>query len=232
MIISLVSIGLVLCILLSAFFSASEMAFSACNTVRLENMTEEKAKGWRKARTALRITENFDNALSAILIGNNLVNIASSSLASVLVILIMDSDRYTWIATIILTVLVIIFGETIPKISAKKNFYVYVVPYKIIDGKAVKLGKSTVAHVVGAKNAKYSNVKKLTLKKSKYSGIDQPKCQSKECAYCEHHDSVVDELAPCRPNDFLKFLSHSAEICEKSAAFLVFLSHFLLHLQV
>ena len=121
MIISLVSIGLVLCILLSAFFSASEMAFSACNTVRLENMTEEKAKGWRKARTALRITENFDNTLSAILIGNNLVNIASSSLASVLVILIMDSDRYTWIATIILTVLVIIFGETIPKISAKKN---------------------------------------------------------------------------------------------------------------
>ena len=121
MIITLVSIGLILCILLSAFFSASEMAFSACNTVRLENMTEEKAKGWRKARTALRITENFDNALSAILIGNNLVNIASSSLASVLVILIMDSDRFTWIATIILTVLVIIFGETIPKISAKKN---------------------------------------------------------------------------------------------------------------
>ena len=95
MIITLVSIGLILCILLSAFFSASEMAFSSCNTVRLENMTEEKAKGWRKARTALRITENFDNALSAILIGNNLVNIASSSLASVLVILIMDSDRYT-----------------------------------------------------------------------------------------------------------------------------------------
>ena len=121
MIISIVSIGLILCILLSAFFSASEMAFSSCNTVRLENLTEEKAKGWRKARTALRITENFDNALSAILIGNNLVNIASSSLASVLVILIMDSDRYTWIATIILTVLVIIFGETIPKISAKKN---------------------------------------------------------------------------------------------------------------
>ena len=121
MIISLVSIGLVLCILLSAFFSASEMAFSACNTVRLENMTEEKAKGWRKARTALWITENFDNALSAILIGNNLVNIASSSLASVLVILIMNSDRFTWIATIILTVLVIIFGETIPKIAAKKN---------------------------------------------------------------------------------------------------------------
>lgn len=55
------------------------------------------------------------------------------------------------------------------KINQKKNFRVYVVPYKIIDGKKVTLGKSTVAHLVGAKNAKYSNVKKLTLKKKKYT---------------------------------------------------------------
>ena len=54
------------------------------------------------------------------------------------------------------------------KINQKKNFHVYVVPYKIIDGKNVILGKSTVAHVVGAKNTKYSNVKKLTLTKKKY----------------------------------------------------------------
>ena len=55
------------------------------------------------------------------------------------------------------------------KINQKKNFHVYVVPYKIIDGKKVTLGKSTVAHLVGSKNAKYSNVKKLTLTKSKYT---------------------------------------------------------------
>ena len=55
------------------------------------------------------------------------------------------------------------------KISTKKNFHVYVVPYKIIDGKKVTLGKSTVAHLVGSKNAKYSNAKKLTLTKSKYT---------------------------------------------------------------
>ena len=55
------------------------------------------------------------------------------------------------------------------KISTKKNFYVYVVPYKIIDGKKVKLAKSTVAHLVGSKSKKYSNVKKLTLKKKKYT---------------------------------------------------------------
>ncbi len=55
------------------------------------------------------------------------------------------------------------------KINQKKNFHVYVVPYKIIDGKKVTLGKSTVAHLVGAKNTKYSNVKKLTLTKKKYT---------------------------------------------------------------
>jgi len=55
------------------------------------------------------------------------------------------------------------------KISTKKNFHVYVVPYKIIDGKKVALGKSTVVHLVGAKSTKYSNVKKLTLKKTKYT---------------------------------------------------------------
>jgi uncharacterized repeat protein (TIGR02543 family) len=55
------------------------------------------------------------------------------------------------------------------KISTKKIFHVYVVPYKIIDGKKVKLAKSTVAHLVGAKSTKYSNVKKLTLKKTKYT---------------------------------------------------------------
>ena len=117
----LVSAGIVVCILLSAFFSSSEMAFSACNTVRLENISEEKSKGYKNARTALRVTRHFDSALSAILIGNNLVNIAASSLSSVLLLLVIGSDGYTWLSTIILTILVIIFGETIPKIYTKKN---------------------------------------------------------------------------------------------------------------
>ena len=117
----LVSAGILVCILLSAFFSGSEMAFSACNTVRLENISEEKSKGWKNARTALNVAKHFDDSLSAILIGNNLVNIAASSLASVLLILVIGSDGYTWISTIVLTVLVIIFGETIPKIYCKKN---------------------------------------------------------------------------------------------------------------
>ncbi len=114
----IVSVGILACVFLSNFFSSSEMAYSSCNHLRLENAAEE---GSRKAKTALFITNHFDDALSAILIGNNLVNIASSSLASVLVILATGNDKMTWAATLLLTVVIIIFGETIPKITAKQN---------------------------------------------------------------------------------------------------------------
>ena len=81
-------VGIILCICLSAFFSASEMAVSSCNKMRLENLKDE---GDKRAKTAFRITEHFDDALSAILIGNNLVNIAASSMGSVLVILLLKN---------------------------------------------------------------------------------------------------------------------------------------------
>ncbi len=118
MTIFLIIAGIVLCICGSFFFSSSEMAYSSCNVGRLES---EKEKGSRRAELALKIVEKFDDALSAILIGNNLVNIACSSLGSVLVILVLGSDKYAWVSTVVLTILVIIFGETMPKIIAKKN---------------------------------------------------------------------------------------------------------------
>ena len=65
------------------------MAYSSCNVLRLENARDD---GSKKAGLAVRITEHFDDALSAILIGNNLANIGASSLASVLVILITSSE--------------------------------------------------------------------------------------------------------------------------------------------
>ncbi len=110
-------VSIILCIVLSAFFSAAEMSFSSNNRVRLEHMKDE---GDKRAKAALFITEQYDKALSAILVGNNLVNIASSSLASVLVILTLG-EGYAWLSTLILTVLVIVFGETVPKISSQKN---------------------------------------------------------------------------------------------------------------
>ena len=109
--------GRIVCAMCSAFFFASEMSFSACNKVRLEH---ESDNGDKKAGIAFKIAEKFDDAISTILVGNNLVNIAASSLGSIAVMMVL-SEQYAWVSTAIITVLVIIFGETIPKISAKKN---------------------------------------------------------------------------------------------------------------
>ncbi|MCF0135460.1 MAG: HlyC/CorC family transporter [Lachnospiraceae bacterium] len=118
----LVLAGILLCILLSNFFSASEMAFSSCSHLRLESERENGSSKNRKAAgKALYIIEHFDDALSSILIGNNLVNIAASSLGSVAVVLIFGNDSLTWVSTLVLTILVIVFGETIPKITSKKG---------------------------------------------------------------------------------------------------------------
>lgn len=114
----IIILGIIACVVGSNFFSASEMSYSSCNLLRLENARDA---GSKRAGIALRIAENYDDALSTILIGNNLVNIAASSLGSVLVILITGSDSNAWLSTLIITVLVIVFGETMPKISAKKN---------------------------------------------------------------------------------------------------------------
>ena len=109
--------GIILCVACSAFFSASEMSFSSCSKVRLEHRRDN---GDKKAGIAVKIRDNFDDALSTILVGNNLVNIAASSMGSLAVMAIL-SDQYTWVSTLVITVAVIIFGETIPKITAKKN---------------------------------------------------------------------------------------------------------------
>ena len=116
-------LALLVCLALSAFFSASEMALSSANRMRLESAAED---GDRSARTALGLLDSFDGTLGAILIGNNLVNVASSSISSVIAITVaaraeLADGLCSTAATVIVTVLVIIFGETIPKIIAKKN---------------------------------------------------------------------------------------------------------------
>lgn len=110
-------IGFIICLMLSAFFSASEMAYSSANHLRLESAAEG---GSKKAKVACGILQRFDDALGAILIGNNLVNIAASSLTSVIMVLL-SRQEYTAVATAVTTVLVIVLCETAPKIIAKKN---------------------------------------------------------------------------------------------------------------
>ncbi len=104
-------------IALSAFFSASETAFSSMNEIRMKNYAKE---GNKKAKTALKIAQNYDKALSTILIGNNIVNIASASLGTVIATILFGANG-AWISTIAMTILVLIFGEILPKSFAKEN---------------------------------------------------------------------------------------------------------------
>ena len=114
----IIATGIILCIVLSGVFSASEMAISSCNRVRMENEAED---GNKAAARVVRLNSDYDNTLSTILLSNNLVNIAASSLSTVYIILLTGSDDLNWLITAIVTILVIIFGETIPKIISKKH---------------------------------------------------------------------------------------------------------------
>ncbi len=112
-------IALVVLILCSAFFSASEIAFSSSSGVRLKTLAEENVKGSRKA---LYISEHFDNALSAVLVGNNFVNILSTTLCAYLFLNVISNPVvYNVVNTVVMTIVILIFGEIIPKSLAKNN---------------------------------------------------------------------------------------------------------------
>ena len=104
---------------ISALFSGTETAYAAANISRLKAYSEEKDN--LVGRTSVYIKEHYESTLSAILIGNNLVNNAASALATVLVIAIFGgNDDYSWVATVAMTLIVLTFGEIFPKIIAKK----------------------------------------------------------------------------------------------------------------
>lgn len=113
---SLVIIGV--CVIMSAYFSATETAFSSFNRIRVKNMAE---KGDKKAELVMRLSEDYDSLLSTILIGNNIVNIALSSLATVLFIDWVGAEAGPSVSTIVVTIVVLIFGEVSPKSIAKEK---------------------------------------------------------------------------------------------------------------
>jgi len=101
----------------SAFFSGSEMAFTTVNQIRLKNLADNKVKG---ARKAIYITEHYDKTLSTILIGNNLVNIALTTIcAYIFSTLFVNPTVANVLNTVIMTVIILIFGEIIPKTMIK-----------------------------------------------------------------------------------------------------------------
>ena len=103
-------------ILVSAFFSASEIAFASVSNIRLKTRLQKKES--TSLKLALKISDNYDNSLSAILMGNNLANNIASSIATVVVIGLLG-EGYAWVATLVITLLVLVFGEIIPKVLAK-----------------------------------------------------------------------------------------------------------------
>ena len=110
-------IPLVILIALSAFFSASETAYTTVNKIRLQNYVDA---GSKKAKTALFIAENYDRTLTTILIGNNIVNIGASSIATLLFVKLFGPSGAA-ISTAVMTILILIFGEVLPKSFAKES---------------------------------------------------------------------------------------------------------------
>ena len=106
---------LVVLVIFSAYFSATETAFSSVNRTRLKTMAEA---GNKKAQLVLDLSEHYDKVISTILIGNNIVNIGASSIATVMFIKLIG-DAGATVSTVVLTIVILIFGEISPKSIAK-----------------------------------------------------------------------------------------------------------------
>ena len=111
---------IIVCIILSAYFSATETAFSTFNRIRVKNLAE---KGNKKAALALKLSEDYDALISTVLIGNNIVNILSASLSTLFFteLLLGQPDLAATVSTVVLTLVVLIFGEISPKTMAKNS---------------------------------------------------------------------------------------------------------------
>ena len=110
-------VALVVLVAFSAFFSASETAFSSLNQIRLKSRAED---GDSSAARVLAMAEQYDKLLSTILIGNNIVNIAAASIGTIIFTKMLGAERGATVSTMVLTVVVLIFGEVTPKSLAKE----------------------------------------------------------------------------------------------------------------
>ncbi len=109
-------LGMVICIILSGYFSATETAFSSLNKTRIKYMAE---KGSKRAKRTLQLAENYDKLIATILIGNNIVNITTASIGTLLFVDLMGQELGATVSTVVVTIVVLIFGEITPKSIAK-----------------------------------------------------------------------------------------------------------------
>ncbi|MCI9223871.1 MULTISPECIES: HlyC/CorC family transporter [unclassified Acutalibacter] len=111
-------IVLILLIAGSAYFSATETAFSSLNRIRLKSLMNA---GNKRAKLTFELSENYDELLSTILVGNNLVNIASTTISTLLFVKALGDASGPTVSTIVMTIVVLVFGEVSPKSLAKEN---------------------------------------------------------------------------------------------------------------
>ncbi len=122
-------IAIVILVIFSGYFSATETAFNTYNKIKMKN---EAASGNKRAETVLRLSENYDSLLSTILIGNNIVNIASTTLATILFTSILGGTKGPTASTVVMTLVVLVFGEVSPKSIAKdmpESFAMFSAPF-------------------------------------------------------------------------------------------------------
>ncbi|MDD4125715.1 MAG: hemolysin family protein [Eubacteriales bacterium] len=123
---------ILLFVILSAFYSSAEIAFAKANAIRIRKQAEN---GDKTAKHAKYINDNYTNSLSAVLMGNNLVNIAASSAATVIFVAHLGRTKGQPVASVVITLVILIFGETLPKILAStipdKLARMYAVPLRL-----------------------------------------------------------------------------------------------------
>lgn len=161
---------LVVLLAFSAFFSASETAYSSLNKIRMKNYADA---GNKKARRALAIEDDFDKLLSTILVGNNVVNMSCASIATVLATSFLGASGAA-IATTVMTILVLIFGEILPKSLAKENSE----PIAMAAGGALSFLIKVMSPIVFI----FIKIKEATLRLLKGSKV-QPSVTEEELKY-------------------------------------------------
>lgn len=195
---------------LSAFFSSAETAFSSVNKLRLNHYAGE---GRRGAKKALHIAENFDQTLTTLLVGNNLVNIAAATLSSQIAIQLYGPNLGVFISTFVVTFLVLIFGEIMPKSFAKEFAESYTLKtagvlfllvglFKPITWLFIKL-KNFVSVFFKNKEREPSVTEeeiKVLVQMSEDEGVIDEKERELVHRSLEFDDIIVDEIIKPRPD--------------------------------
>lgn len=162
----------------SAYFSASEVAFTTVNQIRLRNLADNKVRG---ARKAIYITEHYNKALSTILIGNNLVNIGTTTIcAYIFSKLIQNATIANVLNTVIMTIIILIFGEIMPKTLAK------------VDPQKFALRTSgimyTLMKLFTPVSCVFQAMQNMVTKKTKNASIEEPTVTEGEL------ESIIDTM--------------------------------------